>query len=128
MLPKMLAESGGGMRSAARICAVLLWVVAGWAGCYAGDNMQSRPIGEKCSDNGMCGTRPYSCLTSYPNGYCQKDCATDGDCPSDAVCVSRECRRKCHSDSECRAPEGYACIMAGPNPYCDLPSQPDGGS
>jgi len=63
----------------------------------------------------------------YPNGYCQKDCATDGDCPSDAICVSSQCRRKCQMTSQCRVAEGYLCRPGGTGSVCDVATNDDGG-
>jgi hypothetical protein len=108
---------------------------AGWlfllavVGCNDGPNTQYRPIGSDCSSGDQCGTSPYSCATAgYPNGYCQKDCATDGDCPSDSVCVVPHCRRKCQSASACRTSEGYVCRADGVAPHCDVPTNSDGGT
>jgi hypothetical protein len=98
------------------------------AGCSDGPNSQYRPIGTDCTADDQCGTKPYSCSTkNHPNGYCQKDCATPGDCPSDSTCVAMECRRKCTMQSDCRVAEGYMC--SGSPAVCDFPvSSNDGGA
>src|SRR4051812_42268099 len=99
-------------------------------GCSAGPNTQNNPIGSRCTSNDSCGTKPYNCLTmGHPGGYCQKDCSTDGDCPSDSVCVSFECRRKCSTAADCRASEGYACVITPVTSVCDVgaSSDSDGG-
>jgi hypothetical protein len=83
-------------------------------GCGAPPNTAYLPVGSRCERDDQCGTQPYICNTNpYPGGYCEKTCSTDGDCPSDAVCVgARSCRRKCKSNAECRITENpkYACI------------------
>jgi hypothetical protein len=97
------------------------------AGCSDGPNSQYRPIGTDCTADNQCGTTPYSCsLKNHPNGYCQKDCATPGDCPSDSTCVGNECRRKCTMQSECRVAEGYVCSSS--TSVCDFPVSDDGGA
>jgi hypothetical protein len=88
--------------------AVLLGTVLG--ACSDPANTQYVPIGTRCSASSVCGTPPYGCALGEPNGYCQKDCNTDGDCPKDSVCVARECKRSCVDSTQCRGPEGYACL------------------
>jgi hypothetical protein len=116
------------MGRAMRTSIWLLWLgLVG--GCSDGPGTQYRPIGSDCSSSDQCGTRPFSCVTAgYPHGYCQKDCATDGDCPSDSVCVAPQCRRKCHTSTDCRTAEGYVCRADGPSQVCDLPANADGGT
>jgi hypothetical protein len=99
-------------------------------GCSEGNNVQNRPIGQSCSSNSECGTKPYNCeTTGYPGGYCQKDCVTDGDCPADSACVGTECRRKCTGRANCRESEGYDCRVEGQFMVCDVSSSAgDGGS
>ena len=91
-------------------------------GCDSAPNTQNLPIGQRCTDDSMCGTSPYACqVTTYPGGYCDKSCGTDGDCPLDAVCASTRCRRKCTAPSECRETEGYTCRTIGAtSPFCDV--------
>lgn len=95
-------------------------------GCDSPPNTQNLPIGTRCTDDSMCGTSPYACaVTGYPGGYCDKSCATDGDCPLDAVCAITRCRRKCTSPSECRQAEGYTCRGSGAtSPFCDVAPTP----
>jgi len=82
------------------------------AACGAPSNTAFLPIGSRCDRNDQCGTSPFACaLSGYPGGYCEKGCATDGDCPTDALCIpSKQCRRRCKADSDCRTGEGYACL------------------
>jgi hypothetical protein len=110
-----------------RALAVLL--ALGVLGCEDSPNTIHTPIGSRCSSNDACGTKPYNCLTmGHPGGYCQKDCATDGDCPTDSLCIALECRRKCSSAADCRASEGYGCIPTAVSPVCDVASSDaDGG-
>jgi hypothetical protein len=122
-----MRANGGAMRRTitTSICLGLALIALG---CSEGNNVQSNPIGSRCSSTGDCGTKPYNCNTSAPGGYCQKDCLTDGDCPGDSICPAHECRRKCSSTSECRETEGYACISDGTNLFCDVASgNADGG-
>ena len=75
------------------------------AGCSDPANTQYLPIGSPCSSDRQCGTSPYDCaVAGYPGGYCEKSCATDGDCPSDSLCSAlvKACRRVCTSDAACR--------------------------
>ena len=93
------------------------------AACSDGPNTQYLPIGERCGSDEACGTSPFSCLTSYPSGYCEKGCATDGDCPLDSVCASTRCRRKCQGAGDCRSLEGYICKPTGAtSAFCTVPS------
>src|SRR5688572_2010490 len=78
--------------------------------CGDPPNTQYLPIGQRCAEDDACGTSPYSCnQTGYPGGYCERSCATDGDCPTDSVCFALRCRRACidGSSARCRAAEGY---------------------
>jgi hypothetical protein len=93
------------------------------AGCDPGPGHQSIPIGSRCTSNGQCGTTPFECASGYPGGYCDRACATDGDCPMDSLCINKACRRTCKTTSDCRAAEGYECrSLGGILPVCDLPT------
>jgi hypothetical protein len=128
ILPMMRDRKGLAMWRTAGSWTVLLSLLA-VLGCSEESNVQKLPIGSRCFENGNCGTSPYNCATAgYPGGYCQKDCATDGDCPSDSVCVAFQCRRKCNTTTDCRATEGYICDRSGPIPVCDIDGNPDGGT
>ncbi|MDB4968277.1 MAG: hypothetical protein JWN44_3966 [Myxococcales bacterium] len=94
---------------------------------------QYLPIGSRCGTSAQCGTSPYVCNASsiYPNGYCEKACKTDGDCPADALCnpTVQACRRKCKVATDCRADEGYGCfVVTGQNAVCEPSPSVDGGS
>ena len=101
------------------------------AGCSDAANTQYLPIGSRCSSSGQCGTSPYDCaLSGYLGGYCEKTCATDGDCPSDSLCspLVKACRRVCTSDTECRQADGYSCQpIAGGRHVCETMPSMDGG-
>jgi hypothetical protein len=113
----------------AGVTRILLAVALLVAGCTDGQNTQYLSIGAPCASDGNCGTRPYNCaMRGYPGGYCQKDCTTPGDCPSDAWCVAGQCRRLCTLG--CRVAEGYRCVDEGAGmTVCDVPSAAvsDGG-
>ena len=102
-------------------------------GCSQADNQQFLPIGASCTESDQCGTKPYFCHeTGYPGGYCEKPCTADGDCPSDSVCATPVCRRKCVESTQCRMSEGYLCKSAAgvTTTFCELPitSSPDLGA
>jgi hypothetical protein len=82
-------------------------------GCSDGPNTQYLPIGSTCGSAAACGTSPFDCDEGQPGGYCTRPCVGDGDCPGDSVCLRSICRRKCGSDDNCRASEGYHCVNAG---------------
>ena len=106
------------------ICAAIVASLSlGLFGCSDGPNTQYLPVGERCSDDGQCGTSPYVCeMAPYPGGYCDKPCAVSTDCPSDSVCAVTHCRRACTDSAQCRQAEGYVCRPTGADkPYCDLP-------
>jgi hypothetical protein len=119
-----------------RTLALLVVVTVGLAsfGCDTPANTQKLPVGSRCTQPSQCGSSPYGCsIKGYPGGYCDKDCATDGDCPADSVCAAalRKCRRKCVAASECRESEGYTCRAFGATTtVCELPTIPPdlGGS
>jgi hypothetical protein len=96
-------------------------------GCGDSANMQYLPIGSRCSRDSTCGTDPYRCRTDgYLGGYCDKPCATDGDCPADAWCVPPlGCRRSCQQNMDsCRTAEGYVCQIVPGRSYCDVAAPP----
>jgi hypothetical protein len=101
-------------------------------GCSDPPNTQRLPIGSRCSSNDACGTEPYTCEMTAPNGYCDKACTLNNDCPPDSVCPPAllHCRRPCKASSECRQVEGYTCVSNANNgataPFCDV--QVDGGT
>ena len=108
---------------------LLLALVA--AGCSDAANTQYLPIGSRCSSNGQCGTTPYACaVAGYPFGYCEKSCATDGDCPADSICspLVKSCRRSCTTSATCRTADGYSCqVLVGGKGVCDVAAPLDGG-
>ncbi len=104
------------------------------AGCSDPANTQYLPIGSRCSSSSQCGTTPFNCsISGFPNGYCDKPCTTDGDCPLDSLCgtaLPRACRRVCMSTSDCRAAEGYTCqLLPTGKSVCDVATAAmDGGT
>jgi hypothetical protein len=75
-------------------------------------------IGDACVSHGQCPagkTRdsPGFCSYSFPNGYCTRPCASDGDCDEGSICAAsllgNACVRSCSTSSECRVQEGYSC-------------------
>lgn len=105
----------------------LLFVLLAVAGCGDADNTAYLPVGSRCTSSGQCGTNPYQCNVDRPGGYCEKPCATDGDCPMDSVCIPRlgACRRRCADPAQCRASEGYACYdWGGTSLVCEATPPP----
>ncbi len=105
------------------------------AGCSDAANTQLVPIGSRCSSSAQCGTTPYACNMGpgYDNGYCEKPCTTDADCPLDSLCSPaplKACRRVCKDSTECRQSEGYACVtLPTGKTVCDTgPTPMDGGA
>jgi hypothetical protein len=98
------------------------------AGCSDPSDTQYLPIGSRCSSDTQCGTSPFHCNMGpgYMNGYCEKPCTTDGDCPQDSLCgttAPKACRRVCSDVSECRGSEGYVCTaLTTGKTVCDAPS------
>jgi len=113
------------MSRAPRLLPLLLLLCATLfsAACSEPPNTQYLPIGQRCGSDEDCGTSPFNCNNvTYPGGYCERTCTTDGDCPLDAVCASLRCRRKCAATSDCRSTEGHVCRPIGASgPFCDLP-------
>jgi hypothetical protein len=118
-------------------------VIAALAGCSSTSAPAQRlPIGTACTTSLQCGDPPsFFCDTDHPNGYCKRDCKSDGDCPPEAICAFDgavgECHKKCDTVADCRQAEGYICKPASTNPvslashsYCDAPEPPppDGGA
>ena len=102
------------------------------SGCSDPATTQYLPIGSPCGSDRQCGTSPYDCaVAGYPGGYCEKSCATDGDCPSDSLCSAlvKACRRVCTSDAACRTTAGYSCQpVVGGRSVCEAAPSMDGGS
>ena len=112
-------------------CAALVLALVA-AGCSDPSNTQLIPIGSRCSSAGQCGTPPYNCeIAGYPFGYCDKSCATDGDCPADSTCspLVKACRRNCMTSATCRVSDGYSCQpLVGGKAVCETGGSLDGGS
>jgi hypothetical protein len=107
-------------------------IVLALAGCSDTANTQYLPVGSRCSSSTQCGTAPYNCAVSgYPYGYCDKSCATNGDCPADSACspLAKACRRTCTDSSTCRVSDGYRCqSLVGGTSVCETGGSLDGGS
>lgn len=92
-------------------------------------------IGDSCTTNADCSlTGDRLCDPTPPGGYCTQFNCLPGKCPDEAACVGfytklasectmvkvpdqrferSFCMKKCESDSDCRASEGYACLAPG---------------
>jgi hypothetical protein len=90
--------------------------------CDTSSNTILLPIGSRCTSSGDCGSSPFRCATTFPGGYCEKPCITNGDCPSNAACIVGACRLSCSDPAiRCRAAEGYRCLVESGTPVCDFP-------
>jgi len=84
------------------------------------------PLGGDCADDGDC--EDGKCLKkaedasrsyTFHAGYCTKDCANGGTCPTGGKCVPfgqvgqtnkpHYCMKKCTAVADCRAHDGYDC-------------------
>lgn len=96
-------------------------------------------IGDACETDqmftqGTCRTGQI-CLTQrlgYRNGYCIQVCNGAARCPSDAVCSMIQgfpvCLRRCTSNTDCRADDGYVCAVgtATGQRVCNVNDEPVG--
>lgn len=124
-----------GFRALLRLAATLIG--GSLAACGPGASTELLPVGSACTSDSQCGPTPFMCLLDHPGGYCMRQCQTDTDCPSEAVCVvdtdATECHKRCPSgQSDCRS--GYECMPAASTGYprasaafCDVAASPDGG-
>lgn len=63
-------------------------------------------VSDGCGGNLRCG----SCAgtnNDCRNNVCERDCSSNDECPSGAVCISGSCSDKCHDSSDC--PSGQTC-------------------
>lgn len=97
---------------------------------------QKLAIGSPCVTDNDCGSAPFYCMAEHPGGYCMRDCATDADCPSDAVCqndgMKGECHKKCSVSSDCRSeymcsPAANAANNNASHAFCDVMDTPAAG-
>lgn len=79
-------------------------------------------IGDACESDEMFGQgtcrQGQICLTArigYRNGYCVQTCLGGARCPADATCTPLQgfpvCLRRCTSNDDCRAEDGYVCTI-----------------
>jgi len=102
--------------------------LASVAGCNdAGKDVQRLSIGSPCVTSGDCGTGRYFCATGEPNGYCQRECGKDADCPDGQICAPagtlnfkiRACvAAGCKVDADCTAYPGGVCAPID-DPCCN---------
>lgn len=97
---------------------------------------QKLAVGSPCVKDSDCGSAPFYCMTEHPSGYCMRDCTTDADCPSEAICqddgMKRECHRTCSVSSDCRpeymcSPAANAADNKASHAFCDVKDTPDAG-
>jgi hypothetical protein len=91
-------------------------------------------VGAACSSDADCapiGGTAATCLASLgkfplPGGYCTIECMDGSMCGPDGECLRLAgsiCVRRCSSDDDCRAAEGYRCdrVGAGSPEICVAP-------
>jgi hypothetical protein len=98
---------------------------------------QKLAVGSACVKDSDCGSTPFYCMVEHPGGYCLRDCTTDADCPSEAICqndgVKGECHKKCDAAPDCRAeymcsPAASAADNKASHAFCDVMDAPDAGA
>lgn len=87
-------------------------------GCTRDDQI-SRAIGAECDDHTDCEDRCLPPGDDFPGGFCTRSCASDDQCPSDAVCVALDdlgaaCLFSCRDDRDC----GFLRSSAGVDWAC----------
>jgi hypothetical protein len=84
-------------------------------------------IGSECGSAVTCATG-LTCVKSFPNGMCTKNCASNKDCTK-GVCQyysgSLLCLPTCYSDQMCR--DGYVCTPNGEVSVCVPGTRADAG-
>lgn len=103
-------------------------------------NPGTKAVGDACFGGGECATGLCQ-IVAFPDGYCTKSCAQNGDCPSGSVCgvspadstgQTKVCLKSCSpagSAGGCRT--GYVCEKKGTSldgtavcfPRCTSPTQ-----
>jgi hypothetical protein len=79
-------------------------------------------IGDACESDEMFGQGTCRagqiCITGrlgYRNGYCTQVCTGASRCPGDATCTQLQgfpvCLRRCATNADCRAEDGYVCTI-----------------
>lgn len=87
-------------------------------GCDGQDDdcggVPSGQIGDPCASQEACvallADETATCLTPFPDGYCAKQCVSNGDCPANTLCQLQlnVCMRICDPEgADCRV--GYTC-------------------
>ena len=93
----------------------MLVAIAG--GCV--DSDVSRVLGARCDVKEECDERCLAPDPRFPGGFCTLSCATDDDCPSQALCIEDEggvCVFGCRIAQSCDfLGEGWSCRPATAN-------------
>jgi hypothetical protein len=102
-----------------------------------GDPCTASGMGQgTCADGQLCLSEELT-QGQLPGGYCSAQCSGNGDCPSDATCVTagggyQLCLKTCAVESDCRGAEGYRCVAEGGTqicyPWAPPPGTIDGGA
>lgn len=69
----------------ARFALALVVAVAACSG--HGNGTIDRTLGIACTSNDMCDHTCFTDPRDFPGGICSNGCASDADCPADAVCA-----------------------------------------
>jgi hypothetical protein len=84
-----------------------------------------------CADGLFCVTEEMT-QGSLRNGYCTQECGAAGACPADSTCISvaegrfQLCAKSCTRDEQCRADDGYRCVVDEAGQVCWPWSPPPG--
>ncbi len=99
----------------------------------------SSGVGDPCESDEMFGQGNCRdgqiCLTQnlgFTNGYCIQVCNGGARCPSDSTCTQLQgfpvCLRRCMSNADCRATDGYVCATGSTtgSRVCSVNDEPTG--
>jgi hypothetical protein len=128
------------MPSPRALALVVLFALSGCTGTGNNPPTQNLSIGAPCGSSAECGDAPpFACDVTRTGGYCTRPCATNFDCPIEAVCApvpgaGSVCVKKCDTGNDCRFGEGYVCHSAtvegdlgASQSFCGVPPR-DGGA
>jgi hypothetical protein len=88
-----------------KLCAVALAVAlaSGLALGCSSDRVDAT-LGARCTQAGDCSDRCLPAGADFPGGMCSRDCMSDDECPSEAVCATVAtgvCLYSCRDDADC---------------------------
>ncbi len=97
-------------------------LVAACGGNQLGARWPAAPpsaLGGPCADNSGCQPGLF-CNAGDPGGRCLKECASNVDCGTGAVCVDvNRCFQACETTADCGR-QDYVCSGASTTKFCDV--------